>query len=57
MPDALGGLLPTVSPIAMLGIPLADSWTGEPYPCFRAAMRTDTPPQACAGCALYRGTF
>jgi radical SAM protein with 4Fe4S-binding SPASM domain len=36
---------------------LADIWTGEAYERFRAALRSDTPPDVCAGCALYRGTF
>lgn len=33
------------------------TWNGEAYAQFRTGLATDTPPQICRGCALYRGTF
>ncbi|MDQ3874934.1 MAG: radical SAM protein [Actinomycetota bacterium] len=32
-------------------------WRGERYRTFRAALLTEHPPEVCAGCSLYRGTF
>jgi hypothetical protein len=32
-------------------------WRSEPYREFRAALLTDTPPEVCRGCSMYRGVF
>jgi radical SAM protein with 4Fe4S-binding SPASM domain len=32
-------------------------WRGEAYEAFRAALTSSTPPDVCAGCAMYRGVF
>ena len=32
-------------------------WYGEPYREFRRRLAGDEPPDVCAGCALYQGTF
>jgi radical SAM protein with 4Fe4S-binding SPASM domain len=36
---------------------LGEIWQGQAYADFRAALSSDTPPAACAGCSLYRRTF
>jgi radical SAM protein with 4Fe4S-binding SPASM domain len=36
---------------------LAAVWRGEAYEAFRAALTSPTPPEVCAGCAMYRGVF
>lgn len=36
---------------------VAAVWTGAPYADFRARLSSPEPPQVCAGCAIYRGTF
>jgi radical SAM protein with 4Fe4S-binding SPASM domain len=36
---------------------LAAVWRGEAYEAFRAALTSPTPPDVCAGCAMYRGVF
>lgn len=32
-------------------------WQGDEANAFRAALASDSPPDVCRGCALYRGTF
>ena len=32
-------------------------WRGEAYEAFRAALTSATPPDVCAGCAMYRRVF
>lgn len=32
-------------------------WRSEPYREFRDALRSDTPPEVCRGCSMYRGVF
>jgi radical SAM protein with 4Fe4S-binding SPASM domain len=32
-------------------------WYGEPYREFRRRLAGDAPPDVCAGCALYQGSF
>jgi|KBSSwiStaDraftv2_1062776.scaffolds.fasta_scaffold26404_5 radical SAM protein with 4Fe4S-binding SPASM domain len=32
-------------------------WGGDDYEAFRAALTSPTPPDVCAGCAMYRGVF
>lgn len=32
-------------------------WEGNEAQAFRAALASDSPPEVCRGCALYRGTF
>ena len=32
-------------------------WRGDAYNSFRAALRTDEPPEVCRGCSLYRRVF
>jgi MoaA/NifB/PqqE/SkfB family radical SAM enzyme len=32
-------------------------WRSAPYEAFRAALKTATPPEVCAGCSMYRGVF
>jgi radical SAM protein with 4Fe4S-binding SPASM domain len=32
-------------------------WRGDGYEAFRAALTGSTPPDVCAGCAMYRGVF
>lgn len=32
-------------------------WAGGEYQDFRAKLMTDTPPDVCRGCSLYRGVF
>lgn len=36
---------------------LAEIWGGQAYSDFRSALLTDNPPEVCAGCSLYRGSF
>jgi radical SAM protein with 4Fe4S-binding SPASM domain len=36
---------------------LAAVWSGDAYEAFRAALTSATPPDVCAGCAMYRGVF
>jgi MoaA/NifB/PqqE/SkfB family radical SAM enzyme len=36
---------------------VASVWTNEAYTAFRAGLASPDPPQVCAGCAIYRGTF
>jgi MoaA/NifB/PqqE/SkfB family radical SAM enzyme len=36
---------------------VAPVWFGEAYNTFRAHLASPVPPQVCAGCAIYRGTF
>ncbi len=36
---------------------LAAVWRGDAYEAFRAALTSPTPPDVCAGCAMYRGVF
>lgn len=36
---------------------LAAVWRSEAYEAFRAALSGPTPPEVCAGCAMYRGVF
>lgn len=36
---------------------LKQRWHGERANVFRTALAGDSPPDACRGCALYRGTF
>lgn len=36
---------------------IARVWNDEPLARFRQALRTDTPPDVCHGCAYYRGVF
>jgi MoaA/NifB/PqqE/SkfB family radical SAM enzyme len=46
---------------ANLGNVLADGvamvWHGEAYKSFRSRLGMAQPPEVCAGCAIYRGTF
>jgi radical SAM protein with 4Fe4S-binding SPASM domain len=32
-------------------------WRGPAYRSFRAALRSDAPPDVCRGCSMYRGIF
>lgn len=32
-------------------------WKGDAYEAFRGALASDTPPDVCRSCALYRGVF
>ena len=32
-------------------------WAGSGYSEFRRQLQTDTPPEVCRGCSLYRGVF
>jgi MoaA/NifB/PqqE/SkfB family radical SAM enzyme len=32
-------------------------WRSEPYEAFRDALCSDTPPDVCRGCSMYRGVF
>ncbi len=32
-------------------------WNGELYQSFRQKLSSDTPPEICAACSIYRGTF
>jgi hypothetical protein len=36
---------------------IAEIWSSEKYDAFRAALASDTPPEICRSCAVYRGTF
>lgn len=36
---------------------LAARWHGDDANAFRSALASDSPPDVCRGCALYRGTF
>lgn len=36
---------------------LRKRWYGDEANAFRAALASDSPPDVCRGCALYRGTF
>jgi radical SAM protein with 4Fe4S-binding SPASM domain len=36
---------------------VAAVWNNEAYRAFRARLSSATPPEVCAGCAVYRGTF
>lgn len=36
---------------------VAEVWNNDAYAGFRAALSSDTPPEVCSSCALYRGTF
>jgi radical SAM protein with 4Fe4S-binding SPASM domain len=36
---------------------LAAVWRGAGYEAFRAALTSPSPPDVCAGCAMYRGVF
>ncbi|HEX3178665.1 MAG TPA: radical SAM protein [Methylomirabilota bacterium] len=46
---------------ALLGDLAAESfpaiWRGPAYEAFRAALTTDSPPDVCSGCSMYRGVF
>jgi radical SAM protein with 4Fe4S-binding SPASM domain len=39
------------------GASLTDIWRNDRYAAFRAALRTETPPDVCRGCAMYRGVW
>jgi hypothetical protein len=32
-------------------------WNGKAYTDFRKALASDTPPDVCRSCAVYRGEF
>jgi len=32
-------------------------WRGDRYESFRAALLTESPPEVCRGCSMYRGVF
>ena len=36
---------------------VAPIWHGEPYNTFRDKLASDSPPDICRGCAVYRGMF
>ena len=36
---------------------VTEIWDGEQYRAFRAALSSGKPPEVCATCAVYRGTF
>lgn len=36
---------------------IVDIWRGEKYEEFRSALASDSPPEICRSCAVYRGTF
>lgn len=38
-------------------MPFERVWNGEAYQSFRSALDSGTPPDICAACSLYRGTF
>jgi MoaA/NifB/PqqE/SkfB family radical SAM enzyme len=33
------------------------TWNGVEYEAFRAALSSETPPEICSSCSIYRGTF
>lgn len=39
------------------GHSLSDIWHGPEYTMFRERLNSDSPPDICSSCALYRGTF
>jgi MoaA/NifB/PqqE/SkfB family radical SAM enzyme len=39
------------------GESVADIWKGPKYQAFRAALASDTPPEVCKSCSVYRGVF
>jgi len=36
---------------------VAEIWSSERYEAFRTALASESPPDICRGCSLYRGTF
>jgi MoaA/NifB/PqqE/SkfB family radical SAM enzyme len=36
---------------------IREIWNGEEYEAFRAALSSDSPPDVCKSCSVYRGTF
>jgi len=36
---------------------ISEIWSGEAYEAFRAGLQNGTPPNICAACAIYKGTF
>ena len=37
--------------------PVNSLWNGELYQAFRQQLASDQPPEVCAACSIYRGTF
>ena len=36
---------------------ISEIWSDEAYEAFRSGLRNGTPPDVCAACAIYKGTF
>jgi hypothetical protein len=36
---------------------VAEIWNGPAYSAFRERLSSDTPPDICAACSIYRGVF
>jgi radical SAM protein with 4Fe4S-binding SPASM domain len=36
---------------------VAEVWNGAPYESFRRELQSDRPPNICASCSVYHGTF
>ena len=41
----------------IIDVPVENVWNGEAYAAFREQLSSDTPPEVCAACSIYRGIF
>lgn len=41
----------------IVDVPVESVWNGDAYAAFREQLSSDTPPEVCAACSIYRGIF